>query len=187
MWMGRGGGGGGGGGVWEVGSPMGGRGRLLVYLGTAAGVGKTYAMLAEARSFAGSGVDVVVGLVETHDRGDTEQMLDALEQVPRRQVGYRGSTFGELDVGAVLNRRPAAVVVDELAHTCVPGSRHEKRWEDVEELLDAGIDVITSLNVQHLDSLNDSVESLTGVPERETVPDASVAAADRVEFIEVSP
>ena len=181
MWMSR------SGGVWEVGSPIGGRGRLRVYLGTAAGVGKTYAMLAEARSLAGSGVDVVVGLVETHDRGDTERMLDALEQVPRRQVGYRGSTFGELDVGAVLNRRPAAVVVDELAHTCVPGSRHEKRWEDVEELLDAGIDVITSMNVQHLDSLNDSVESLTGVLERETVPDAVVAAADRVEFIEVSP
>ena len=176
-----------GGGFWEVGSAMGGRGRLRVYLGAAAGVGKTYAMLAEARSLAGSGVDVVVGLVETHARGDTEQMLDALEQVPLRQVGYRGATFGELDVGAVLNRRPAAVVVDELAHTCVPGSRHEKRWEDVEELLDAGIDVITSLNVQHLDSLNDSVESLTGVPERETVPDAVVAAADRVEFIEVSP
>ena len=181
MWMSR------GGGVWEVGSAMGGRGRLHVYLGAAAGVGKTYAMLAEARSLAGSGVDVVVGLVETHDRGDTERMLDALEQVPRRRVGYRGSTFGELDVGAVLNRRPAAVVVDELAHTCVPGSRHEKRWEDVEELLDAGIDVITSMNVQHLDSLNDSVESLTGVLERETVPDAVVAAADRVEFIEVSP
>jgi two-component system sensor histidine kinase KdpD len=181
MWMNR------GGGLWEVGSSMGGRGRLHVYLGAAAGVGKTYAMLVEARGLAGSRVDVVVGLVETHDRGDTEQMLDALEQVPRRQVGYRGSTFGELDVGAVLNRRPTAVVVDELAHTCVPGSRHEKRWEDVEEFLDAGIDVITSLNVQHLDSLNDSVESLTGFAEPETVPDAVVAAADRVELIDVSP
>ena len=166
---------------------MGGRGRLHVYLGAAAGVGKTYAMLAEARSLAGSGVDIVVGLVETHGRANTEQLLDALERVPLRQVGYRGSTFGELDVGAVLNRRPTAVVVDELAHTCVPGSRHENRWEDVEELLDAGIDVITSLNVQHLDSLNDSVESLTGVAERETVPDAVVATADRVELIDVSP
>jgi len=176
-----------GGGVWEVGSAMDGRGRLHVYLGAAAGVGKTYAMLAEARSLAGSGVDIVVGLVETHGRANTEQLLDALERVPLRQVGYRGSTFGELDVDAVLNRRPTAVVVDELAHTCVPGSRHENRWEDVEELLDAGIDVITSLNVQHLDSLNDSVESLTGVAERETVPDAVVAAADRVELIDVSP
>ena len=119
MWMSR------SGGVWEVGSPIGGRGRLRVYLGTAAGVGKTYAMLTEARSLAGSGVDVVVGPVETHDRGDTEQMLDALEQVPRRQVGYRGSTFGEPDVGAVLKRRPAAVVVGELAHTCVPEGRQE--------------------------------------------------------------
>jgi two-component system, OmpR family, sensor histidine kinase KdpD len=181
MWMSR------GGGVWEVGSGMGGRGRLHVYLGAAAGVGKTYAMLAEARSLAGSGVDIVIGLVETHDRANTEQLLDALERVPLRQVGYRGSTFGELDVGAVLNRRPTAVVVDELAHTCVPGSRHENRWEDVEELLDAGIDVITSLNVQHLDSLTDSVESLIGVAERETVPDAVVAAADRVELIDVSP
>jgi two-component system sensor histidine kinase KdpD len=163
------------------------RGRLRVYLGVAPGVGKTYAMLAEAKRLAERGVDVVVGLVETHERADTETMLAALEQIPLAQTSHRGSIFDELDVDKVLARRPAVVLVDELAHTCVPGSRHEKRWEDVQELLTAGIDVITALNVQHIDSLNDAVEAVTGFAQHETVPDAVVAGADEIEFLDITP
>ena len=136
---------------------------------------------------ADSGADVVVGLVETHGRADTEAVAAGLERVPQRQVSYRGTAFAELDVDALLARPPAVALVDELAHTCVPGSRHEKRWQDVEELLDAGIDVMTALNVQHLDSLDDAVAAVTSVSQPETVPDAVVAAADRVEFIDVTP
>lgn len=163
------------------------RGRLRVYLGVAPGVGKTYAMLAEAKRLAERGVDVVVGLVETHERADTETMLAALEQIPLAQTSHRGSMFDELDVDKVLARHPAVVLVDELAHTCVPGSRHEKRWEDVQELLTAGIDVITALNVQHIDSLNDAVEAVTGFAQHETVPDAVVACADEIEFLDITP
>ncbi|MGO9654850.1 DUF4118 domain-containing protein [Mycobacterium sp.] len=163
------------------------RGRLRVYLGVAPGVGKTYAMLAEAKRLAERGVDVVVGLVETHERADTEAMLAALEQIPLAQTSHRGSIFDELDVDKVLARRPAVVLVDELAYTCVPGSRHEKRWEDVQELLTAGIDVITALNVQHIDSLNDAVEAVTGIAQHETVPDAVVAGADEIEFLDITP
>jgi two-component system, OmpR family, sensor histidine kinase KdpD len=164
-----------------------GRGKLHVFLSVAPGAGKTYAMLAEGRRLADSGVDVVVGLAETHGRGDTDAMATALEQVPQRQVGYRGTTFAELDVDALLARHPQVVLVDELAHACVPGGLHAKRWEDVQELLDAGIDVITALNVQHLESLNDAVEAVTSVRQEETVPDAVVTAADRVEFIDITP
>jgi two-component system sensor histidine kinase KdpD len=156
-------------------------------LGIAPGAGKTYTMLAEGNRLADTGADVVVGAIETHGRADTDAMLQELELIPLRQVSYRGTAFGELDVDALLARRPSVALVDELAHTCVPGDRHEKRWEDVAELLDAGIDVITSLNVQHLDSLEDAVETLTGVAQRETVPDAVVASADRVEFVDISP
>ena len=163
------------------------RGRLRVYLAIAPGAGKTYAMLAEAKRLAELGIDVVVGLVETHGRPDTGAMLAALEQIPLAQTPYRGSTFDELDVDKVLARRPAVVLVDELAHTCVPGSRHEKRWEDVQELLIAGIDVITALNVQHIDSLNDAVEAITGIAQHETVPDAVVATADEIEFLDITP
>jgi len=158
-----------------------------VYLGAAPGAGKTYALLAEGHRLAAAGSDVVVGLAETHGRPDTETMLRALERLPPRQVSHHGAVFEELDVDALLARHPAVALVDELAHPCVPGGRHEKRWEDVEELLDAGIDVVTSLNVQHLDSLNDAVEAITGVAQRETVPDAVVAAADRVDFIDITP
>ena len=143
-------------------------------------------MLAQGQRLAQRGVDVVVGLVETHSRTDTEAMLTTIEQIPPVHLRYRGSTFDELDVDKVLARRPAVVLVDELAHTCVPGSRHEKRWEDVEELLGAGIDVITALNVQHIDSLNDAVEAVTGVAPHETVPDAVVAAADEIEFVDIT-
>src|SRR5271167_811667 len=163
------------------------RGRLRVYLGVAPGAGKTYAMMAEAKRLAERGVDVVVGMVETHERTDTEAMLASLEQIPLAHISHRGSIFDELDVDMVLARRPAVVLVDELAHTCVPGSRHEKRWEDVQELLTAGIDVITALNVQHVDSLNDAVEAVTGIAQHETVPDAVVAAADEIEFLDITP
>src|ERR1039458_8836304 len=150
------------------------RGRLHVFLGIAPGAGKTFSMLAEGRRLADTGCDVVVGLAETHGRAETQAMLNTLERIPLRQIDYRGTQFEELDVDAVLNRHPNVALVDELAHRCVPGSRHEKRWEDVEDLLDVGIDVVASLNVQHLDSLNDAVETLTGVAQGETVDRKSV-------------
>lgn len=158
------------------------RGRLRVYLGAAPGVGKTYAMLGEGRRRLERGTEVVVGFVECHGRPHTEEMLEGLEVVPRRRSHYRGSDWEEMDVDAVLARRPRLALVDELAHTNVPGSRHAKRWQDVEELLDAGIDVITTVNVQHLESVNDVVEKITGVPQRETVPDSVVRAADQIEL-----
>ena len=163
------------------------RGRLHVFLGIAPGAGKTFSMLAEGRRLADTGCDVVVGLAETHGRAETQAMLNTLERIPLRQIDYRGTQFEELDVDAVLNRHPNVALVDELAHRCVPGSRHEKRWEDVEDLLDVGIDVVTSLNVQHLDSLNDAVETLTGVAQGETVPDVVVAAAERIDFVDITP
>ena len=163
------------------------RGRLRVYLGAAPGVGKTYAMLAEGRRRRSRGTDVVVGYVETHGRGATAAQLDDLPVVPRRKLEYRGATFEEMDLDAVIARRPAVALVDELAHTNAPGSRHEKRWQDIEELLDAGIDVISTVNVQHLESLNDVVERIAGVVQRETVPDAVVRAADQIELVDMSP
>jgi two-component system sensor histidine kinase KdpD len=163
------------------------RGDLRIYLGAAPGVGKTYHMLDEARRRAERGGDVVVGFVETHDRPHTQAMLDGLEVVPRRRMAYRGSEFEEMDLDAVLARRPSVVLVDELAHTNVPGSRNAKRWQDVEDLLAAGIDVIATVNVQHLVSLNDVVHKITGVPQRETVPDEVVRAADQIELIDQAP
>ncbi len=166
---------------------MGERGELRIYLGAAPGVGKTYAMLAEAHRRRDRGTDVVVALVETHGRPRTAALLAGLELVPRRAVDYRGATFQELDVDAVLGRRPQVAVVDELAHTNAPGGRHGKRWQDVEDLLAAGIDVLSTVNVQHLESLNDVVEKITGVPQRETVPDEVVRAADQVELVDLTP
>lgn len=163
------------------------RGRLRVYLGAAPGVGKTFAMLGEGRRRRERGTDVVVGLVETHGRPRTADLLDGLEVVPRRVVEYRGSTFTEMDLDAVLRRRPQVALVDELAHTNVPGSRNEKRWQDIEELLAAGIDVISTVNAQHLESLNDVVERITGIQQRETVPDAVVRAADQIELVDMHP
>lgn len=162
------------------------RGRLRVYLGAAPGVGKTYAMLGEGRRALERGRDVVVGYVETHARPRTAEMLDGLELVPRRQLRHRDAEFTELDVDAVLARAPRIALVDELAHTNVPGSRNAKRWQDIEELLDAGIDVITTVNIQHLESLNDVVEAITGVPQRETVPDVVVRRAHQVELVDMS-
>jgi two-component system sensor histidine kinase KdpD len=164
-----------------------GRGQLRIYLGNAAGVGKTYDMLCEGHRRAERGTDVVVGFVETHGRKHTAELFEGLEVVPRARIAYRGTTFEEMDLDAVLARRPEVALVDELAHTNVPGSRKAKRWQDVEELLDAGIDVISTVNIQHLESLNDVVEKITGVPQRETIPDAVVRAADQVELVDMTP
>ncbi|MET9439059.1 sensor histidine kinase KdpD [Streptomyces sp. NPDC006551] len=166
---------------------MGGRGKLRIYLGAAPGVGKTYAMLSEGHRRVERGTDCVVAFVEHHDRPRTEMMLHGLEQVPRRSLVHRDAAFTEMDVDAVLARRPAVALVDELAHTNVPGSRNGKRWQDVEELLAAGIDVISTVNIQHLESLGDVVETITGVRQRETVPDEVVRRADQIELVDMSP
>jgi two-component system, OmpR family, sensor histidine kinase KdpD len=163
------------------------RGRLRVYLGAAAGVGKTFAMLAEGRRRHDRGTDVVIGFLETHGRPRTAEMAVGLEVVPRKTITYRGSTLTELDVDAVLARRPAVALIDELAHTNVPGSKNEKRWQDVEELLDAGITVISTVNIQHLESVNDVVDQITGVPQREKLPDEVLRRADQVELVDMSP
>ncbi len=163
------------------------RGKLRIYLGAAPGVGKTFAMLDEGWRRAQRGADVVVGYVETHGRARTEAQLRDLEVIPRRRIEHRGATFDEMDIDAVLARRPEVALVDELAHTNVEGSRHRIRVEDVEELLDAGIDVITTVNVQHLESLNDVVEQITGIVQQETVPDAAVRAADQIELVDMDP
>lgn len=163
------------------------RGKLRIFLGAAPGVGKTYAMLSEAHRRVERGTDCVAAFVEHHDRPRTEVMLHGLEQIPRREIGYRGGVFTEMDVDAVLARAPAVALVDELAHTNVPGSRNTKRWQDVEELLKAGIDVVSAVNIQHLESLGDVVESITGVAQRETVPDEVVRRADQLELVDMSP
>ncbi|MFG2226385.1 ATP-binding protein [Streptomyces sp. NPDC048644] len=163
------------------------RGKLRIYLGAAPGVGKTYAMLSEAHRRVERGTDLVVAFVEHHGRPRTEVMLHGLEQVRRREMEYRGATFTEMDVDAVLERRPAVALVDELAHTNVPGSRNGKRWQDIEELLEAGIDVISTVNIQHLESLGDVVEAITGVRQQETVPDEVVRRAGQLELVDMSP
>jgi two-component system, OmpR family, sensor histidine kinase KdpD len=164
-----------------------GRGKLTMFFGAAAGVGKTYAMLEAARERHADGVDVVVGYVELHGRAETEALLKDLQILPRRLVEYRGAALQELDLDVALARKPGLIVVDELAHTNAPGSRHAKRWQDVVELLDAGIDVYTTVNVQHVESLNDVVAKITGVVMRETVPDSIFEAADEVELIDLPP
>ncbi|MFD4511719.1 DUF4118 domain-containing protein [Streptomyces sp. NPDC058457] len=163
------------------------RGRLRIYLGAAPGVGKTYAMLSEAHRRIERGTDCVVAFVEHHDRPRTEVMLHGLEELPRRELDYRGAVFTEMDVDAVLARRPQVALVDELPHTNIPGSRNAKRWQDVEELLAAGIDVVSTVNIQHLESLGDVVESITGVRQQETVPDEVVRRADQIELVDMSP
>ncbi|MEH0574623.1 MULTISPECIES: ATP-binding protein [Streptomyces] len=163
-------------------------GQLKVYLGAAPGVGKTYRMLDEGRRRAARGADVVVGFAECHGRPHTEAMLDGLEVVPRARCSYRGGQFEEMDLAAVLVRRPQVAIIDELAHSNVPGDgRNAKRWQDIEEVLAAGIDVITALNIQHLESLNDVVEKITHVPQHETVPDEVVRRADQVELVDMPP
>ncbi|MCX4776915.1 sensor histidine kinase [Streptomyces sp. NBC_01264] len=163
------------------------RGTFRIYLGAAPGVGKTYAMLSEGHRRIERGTDAVVAFVEHHGRPRTEVMLHGLEEIPRAELEYRGGVFTEMDVDAVLARRPAVALVDELAHTNVPGSRNAKRWQDVEELLQAGIDVVSTVNIQHLESLGDVVEAITGVRQQETVPDEVVRRADQIELVDMSP
>jgi two-component system sensor histidine kinase KdpD len=163
------------------------RGRLKVFLGYAAGVGKTYQMLVEARALKARGVDVVIGYFEPHGRQDTIAQTDGLETVPRRLIEYRGTTFEEMDTDAILRRKPDVAVVDEFPHTNVPGSPRPKRWEDVQILLDAGIDVLTTMNVQHVESLNDQIWQSTGVRVRETMPDWVLKQADEVVLVDLTP
>ena len=163
-----------------------GRGRLKIFLGAAPGVGKTYEML-PAPARAREGVDVVVGVVETHGRAETQALVEGLEIVPRRRIDYKGSVLEEMDLDAILKRRPKLVLVDELAHTNAPGSRHPKRYLDVEELLGAGIDVYTTVNIQHVESLNDVVAQITRIRVRETVPDSILDRADDIEVIDLTP
>lgn len=164
-----------------------GRGRLKVFLSYAAGAGKTYRMLEEAQRLKEAGADIVIGYFEPHARKETIAKTEGLEFVPRRQIEYRGTTFEEMDTKAILQRAPAICAVDEFAHTNVPGSEREKRWEDVMTLLDAGIDVLTTMNLQHLESLNDQIWHITGVRVRETVPDWVIKQAEEVVMVDVTP
>ncbi len=163
------------------------KGKLKIFFGMCAGVGKTYAMLSEARDMVAKGIDAVIGYVETHKRMETAELVLGLEVVPRKQVEYRGTLLEEMDTDAVLERKPRLVLVDELAHTNVPGSRHAKRFQDVLEILEAGIDVYTTLNVQHLESRADAVAQITGTTIRETVPDSIFESADEIKVIDISP
>src|ERR1700758_4451144 len=163
------------------------RGKLKIFFGASAGVGKTYAMLQAARRRKEEGIDVVVGIAETHGRTETAALLEGLDVLPLAQIEYRGRKLGEFDLDAALERKPQLILVDELAHSNVQGARHLKRWQDVEELLDAGIDVYTTVNVQHLESLNDVVAQITSVVVRETVPDSMLEQADEVELINLPP
>lgn len=162
-------------------------GKLRIFLGMSAGVGKTYAMLKAAHQKVKGGVDVVIGVVETHGRPETSALVEGLKIIPRLQTSYRGTRLEEMDLNAILKRKPEIVIVDELAHTNIPGSRHDKRYQDVYELLEAGINVYTAFNVQHLESRKDAVEAITGVPIRETVPDSVIEVADQVELVDISP
>jgi len=162
------------------------RGRLKVYLGYGPGVGKTYQMLSEGQRLKAESIDVVVGLVETHGRAETAKLVEGLQVIARRRTEYRGIVVEELDVDAVLARRPQVILIDELAHTNVPGSRNPKRYQDVQEILAAGIHVITTLNVQHLESLYNTVEQLIGVKVRERLPDSVLADADQIVNIDLA-
>jgi len=163
------------------------RGSLRVYLGAAAGVGKTFAMLNEGRRRKQRGTDVVVGFVETYGRSKTADEIRDLTVIPRKKIDTDGAGFEEMDVDAILARRPQVALVDEIAHTNAPGARNTKRWQDVDELLDAGIDVVTTLNIQHLESLVDVVERITGVEEDERIPDVVVRDAEQVELVDMTP
>lgn len=162
------------------------RAKLRVYIGAAAGVGKTYKMLEDAHDLQGQGIDVVIGVVETHGRSDTIEKLEGLEVIPPKQIEYRGNVFGELDLDAVINRRPQVAIIDELAHSNLDGVKNPKRYEDILEVLDAGISVITAVNIQHIESLNDIVQRSTNVVVRETVPDCFFKRADEIIDVDVS-
>src|SRR5258708_29468231 len=161
------------------------KGRLKIYIGAAAGVGKTYRMLEEADHLRDRGVDVVLGFIETHHRRETEAGIGGLEIIPRRIVSYRSVTLEEMDVEAIIARKPEVVIVDELAHSNVPGSRHEKRYQDAEELVSTGINVITAINIQHVESLNPLIRGITGVDVRETVPDSFLLPAHQIVDIDL--
>ncbi|EED9171766.1 histidine kinase [Salmonella enterica subsp. enterica serovar Bergen] len=163
------------------------RGKLKIFFGACAGVGKTWAMLAQAQRLRAQGLDVVIGVVETHGRKETAALLDGLTILPPKRHSHRGRQIREFDLDAALARRPALILMDELAHSNAPGSRHPKRWQDIEELLEAGIDVFTTVNVQHLESLNDVVSGVTGIQVRETVPDPFFDAADEVVLVDLPP
>lgn len=163
------------------------RGTLKVYIGAAPGVGKTYTMLREANELKKKGIDIVIGLLETHGRKETIEQIGSLEMIPRKKISYKGTTLEEMDTEAIIGLKPEVVLVDELAHTNVPGSKYRKRYEDVESILASGISVISTMNIQHLESLNDSVEQITGVRVRETVPDHILQKADEIELIDISP
>jgi two-component system, OmpR family, sensor histidine kinase KdpD len=162
------------------------KGRLKIYIGAAAGVGKTYRMLEEAHELRAKGVDVVLAFIETHGRADTAEKIGDLEVIPRRKIEYRGVTLEEMDLDAVLARKPEVAIVDELAHTNAPGSKHEKRYQDVEELISAGINVIAAMNIQHVETLNPLLKRVTGVEVRETVPDSLLARADQIVNVDVT-
>jgi two-component system sensor histidine kinase KdpD len=164
-----------------------GRGHYKIFLGMAAGVGKTYRMLQEGHAALGEGRDVVIGILETHGRAETAALAEGLEQIPRRKVEYRGTELQEMDLPAIFQRAPELCLIDELAHTNAPGVEHHKRYEDIDDVLDAGIDVFSTVNVQHLESLNDRVAELTGVRVRETFPDAVLASADEVVLMDLTP
>lgn len=162
------------------------RGKLKIYIGMSAGVGKSYRMLQEAHSLQKSGIDVKIGYIETHNRAETHALLEGLSIIPRRQLFYKGKELDELDVQAVINLRPEVVIIDELAHTNIEGSKNEKRWQDVLEILDAGINVISAINIQHIESLNDEVKLITGIEVRERIPDSVLVQADEVVNIDLT-
>jgi len=162
------------------------RGRLKIYLGYAAGVGKTYQMLLEARRIKEDGINVMVGIVETHGRVETELLLNGLEVIPRKKITYHGIDIEEMDTEAILSLRPEVVLIDEMAHTNVPGSKNDKRYEDIEEIIASGIHVISTMNVQHLESLYETVEGVTGVKVRERVPDRMLAEADQIVNVDIT-
>jgi two-component system, OmpR family, sensor histidine kinase KdpD len=162
------------------------KGRLKIYIGAAAGVGKTYKMLEEAHQLRAKGIDVVIGLVETHGRAETAEKIGDLEVIPRRTIEYRATTLTEMDIGAIIARKPDLAIVDELAHTNAPGSKHEKRYQDIEELIASGISVITAINIQHIETLNPLMRRITGIDVREVVPDSFIAKADQVVNIDVT-
>lgn len=162
------------------------RGKFKIYIGMSAGVGKTYRMLQEARTLLKNGIDVKIGYIETHNRKETHDLLEGLPVIPRRTIFYKGKELDEMDVQAVINLRPEVVIVDELAHTNMEGSKNEKRWQDVMEILNAGINVITALNIQHIESLNEEVKKITGIEVQERVPDKVIALADEVVNIDLT-
>lgn len=163
------------------------RGQLKVFIGAVPGVGKTYRMLSEARRRRERGQDIAIGLVETHGRKATAELTEGLEQIPLKEIAYRGKEFKEMDTDAVIKRHPEWVLIDELAHTNIPGAKHEKRWQSINEIRDAGINVLSTVNIQHLDSMNDAVYEITDVRVRETVPDAVIDEADDVELVDLPP